>query len=307
MIIKRKSKINKNKTKYVSRYTNINKTKLKNKSKPESINVYAKNMRYMIDDVEHKKLLTQLSNTLGENQWLKVSKDKYEPKIHSDKIATFGLKPKGSWYSKGEWLFHDTNCCNLDNEIILIEVDYSRIYRITGKEPYKSPIINSVYKKTLKSFAKDYGTLFHKNRCGLDIDVIINDKINAETKNKLKNICKTNKSKTKCNNKKDQCQWESESYIYNLGKLYKKYDGFSIYPYPELELMEKKSVYKSLEMYDVSSLVLWNHTPVIKHYNLGTIREIIKDAGVKGKLTKEYDSYLSVFIPKLIEKIKELK
>lgn len=303
MIIKRKSKINKNKTKYVSRHIFKNNSK----SKPESINVYAKNMRYMIDNVEHKKLLTQLSNTLGENQWLKVSKDKYEPKIHNKQDKMFDFKPKGSWYSKGEWLFHDMNCCNLDNEIILIEVDYSRIYRITGKEPYKSPITNSVYKKTLKSFAKDYGTLFHKNRCGLDIDVIINDKINSETKNKLKNICRTNKSKTKCNNKKNQCQWESESYIYNWGKLYNKYDGFAIYPYPELELMEKKSVYNSLEWYDVSSLVLWNHEPVIKHYNLGTIREIIKETGVKGKLSKEYDSYLSVFIPKLIEKIKELK
>ena len=28
----------------------------------------------MIDDVEHKKLLTQLSNTLSDNKWLKVSK-----------------------------------------------------------------------------------------------------------------------------------------------------------------------------------------------------------------------------------------
>jgi hypothetical protein len=149
--------------------------------------------------------------------------------------------------------------------------------------------------------------LYRKAKCEIDIDIDIDSKINNKDKNEKKNICKVINSKTKCNNKKDQCQWVRSFYAYKWETFYNKYDGFTIYPYPEFEMMEKHEEYMPLELYDVSSLVLWNHTPVIKHYNLGTIREIIKEAGVKGKLTKEYDSYLSVFIPKLIEKIKELK
>ena len=37
-------------------------------------------------------------------------------------------------------------CCNLDWKIIFIEVDYKTISRITGKEPYKSPLTNKEYK-----------------------------------------------------------------------------------------------------------------------------------------------------------------
>jgi hypothetical protein len=217
-----------------------------------------------------------------------------------------GFKPIGSYYSKGEWLFHEDNCCNLDNEIILIEVDYSSIYRITGKEPYKSPITNSVYNKTLKSFVKEYGIKYNSGRCTVHID-ISNNNINDKSKDIYKNNCKDIKTKTKCNNKINKCEWFNGYYRYKWSNLYNKYNGFTIYPYPEFEMMEKHEEYMPLESYNVSSLVLWNHTPVIKHHNLGTIKEIIKEAGVKGKLTKEYDSYLAVFIPKLIKKIKELK
>lgn len=305
MIIK--SKINKNKTKYVSRYTNKN--KLKTKSKTNSINVYAKNMRYMVDDVEHKKLLTQLSNTLSENQWLKVSKDKYEPKKHIIKSKGNNysdFKPRGSYYSKGGWIFHEDMCCNLDDEIILIEVDYSRIYRITGKEPYKSPITNSVYKTKLKSFVKDYGRMLGNDRCEIGIHIDDNISMNKEKKKEINNICKINKTEKNCRNNK-KCYWHKSFKVFNWGKIYNNYNGFVFYPHPEMELMKNSKDYLVFWSFDVESLVLWDHTPVIKHHNLGTIREIIKEAGVKGKLTKEYDSYLSVFIPKLIEKITELK
>jgi len=176
-------------------------TKKVSRHKKEKINVYAKNMRYM--DSNLKGLLSDLSNSLHENQWLKVSKDKYTPINHIDKSlhkikSSSSFKPIGSYYSKGGWIFHEDMCCNLDYEIILIEVDYNTIYRITGKEPFKSPEKNTIYKNSLETFIDKYGVLFGKNKC---VARYVED--NKKTKNK--NICKTIKNKEECNALSDEC------------------------------------------------------------------------------------------------------
>ena len=79
-------------------------------------------------------------------------------------------------------------------------------------------------------------------------------------------------------------------------------------------LIQKKKLLESYNQeafafyaYDVETLVLWNHKPVIKYYNLGKIKDIIRESGIKGKLTKTSSDYYKTFIPKLIDKIKQTK
>ena len=104
--------------------------------KTKKINVYGKQIYYMRNNSDsNKHLITQLTTTLKENQWIKVSNGKYTPINHNINRLKSYYKPNGSYYSKGGWLFHEV-CCDLDKEIILIDVDYSDIYRITGKTPY---------------------------------------------------------------------------------------------------------------------------------------------------------------------------
>ena len=359
-----------NKTKRVSK--SVSRTKKRKVIKPYKINVYAKNMIYMNNIYmnkiymnknntnnsndkstydenkdKHKILLSQLTEALGENQWLKYSKDKYKPIQHIDKnkINTkhysnyINDKPNGSYYSKGSWLFHQDNCCELDHEIIFIEVDYKTIKCITGKDPYKSPIKNSIYKNTFLNFMDKYGVdNIMKDSClpsCFDYDTkdecnkpntscrwkAYKDKDNKSTKGKCieTTSCRQFTTPKKCNNNKDyNCIFVEGYKLVHWGKLYKNYNGFAIYPYPENEMLNKLKknsfIYK---LYDVETLVLWDHAPVIKHHNLGTIREILKETGLTDKDIKDkykdvkdkYDTFnyfYKYFIPKLIEKINKI-
>jgi hypothetical protein len=347
--------------KYTNKKNNKHKSqkKTKHNTKPYKINVYAKNMRYMetndpgtsngtskstydINKDKYKILLSKLTEALGENQWLKYSDDKYKPIQHIDKtkINTTkqyykGFKPQGSYYSKGGWLFHQDNCCKLDKEIIFIEVDYKTIYRITGKEPFKSPIKNSIYKNTLSEFMNKYGVNYGKDKC-----VPFDDCFDYDTKDECNNSktsciwdskktkgnecvinkyrkdsCSKLKTEKKCKNTKNnkntkRCLFIHSYKIINWSDLYKNYNGFAIYPYPEYKMMtsmKNRSDLFSFIMYDVETLVLWDHTPVIKHHNFGTIRDILKDSGITDKDIKNNDDNLSYFyehfIQQLIKKI----
>jgi len=265
------------------------------------INVYAQNMKYMNE--KYKYLLSELTNTLKINQWLKVSNEKYNPINHINnfdikhKTKYQGFKPVGSYYSKGGWLFHEDVCCKLDNEIILIEVDYNTIYSITGDNPFNSPIEDKKYKDALDSFTNKYGKPFGKDKCKEDKTLV----------NKTKVKCNMIKKQSEC---KNNCYWESKYKIFDWGSLYKKYDGFAIYPYPEKELIKSSENNFAFNTYDVETLVLWNHKPVIKYYNLGKISDIIHDSDIKINIHKKYNNYsdyIDKFIPKLIQKIQNIK
>ena len=330
----------KTKKKDVSR-TKHKSQKLQNTKKPYKINVYAKNMRYMYTNEtnpthnngtpidsnkdKYKVLLSKLAEVLGENQWLKYSKDKYKPLQHSDKNKInsknynhyIGHKPIGSYYSKGGWLFHEDMCCNLDWEIIFIEVDYKTIYRITGKTLFNSPITNKVYKNNVEEFITNYGVDFGKDKC-MPLNECWKKGECIKNKNKI-DSCSKIKSETKCkNNKTSKCYFSYKYKLIHWGKLYKKYDGFAIYPYPDIKMITNKKTRQNYNIfmgYDVETLVLWDHTPVIKYHNLGTIRDIIEDTGVKLKkhnnnntnnvYTMGYDNYKE-FIETLIKKINNI-
>ena len=282
------------------------KIKTKTKTKINNINVYGHHTYYMRNDSNsNKMLISQLTNVLKENQWLKVSYEKYKPIKQNNPKSYF--KPQGSYYSKGGWLFHEV-CCNLDNEIILIEVDYSTIYRITGKTPYTQTNSNSVYKQNMNKFINTYGTKLNKYSCDIKNDFFFNSKKHNSKKhnNKIEQIkCDSYKEKNKCvSNRK--CKWNKMFKTFKYP--YKTHNGFAIYPLPSYKWLHKKImdrlVFNSL---DVETLVLWNHKPVIKHYNLGTIREIIGDNidnNIDNK-TKEND-FTTYLIPKLIEIVNKI-
>ena len=281
--------------------------------KTKKINVYGKQTYYMRNKSDsNKHLITQLTTTLKENQWIKVSGDKYKPINHNiDKLKSY-YKPSGTYYSKGGWLFHEV-CCDLDKEIILIDVDYSDIYRITGKTPYTQTNSNSVYKQNMNQFIESYGSKMDKywcrtnNKFSNSINInntnINSTKITKKKTNKKQKNCYNYRNKNKClSNKK--CEWAKMFRTFNYP--YKKYSGIAIYPLPSYKWLHTKFNERLIfNSFDVETLVLWNHKPVIKHYNLGTIREIIGklDNINNNKISEDFTKYL---IPKLIEIINKI-
>ena len=259
----------------------------------------------------NKKLISELTNTLKENQWIKVSSIKYENFINRKITQQSNLKPEGTYYSKGGWLFHEI-CCNLDDEIIMIEVDSKNIYRITGESPYKDTNTNSVYTKKIDNFIKTYGPKKDKYWCSTNTKYIdmkyidmsfFKKKNNNKSSNKnntRKNItCDTHNAKNKCISNKN-CEWIKQIKLFKYP--YKTHSGFAIYPLPSYKWLSNNFIEKlAFSSYDVETLVLWNHEPVIKYYNLGTIREII--GNLNAKQGSDFTKYL---VPKLIDKIEDI-
>ena len=288
---------------------------------------------------KNKILLSKLTNALKENQWLKVSKDKYKPVNFFEKNEMknhIDFKPVGSYYSKGSWLFHNDMCCNIEDEIVLIEVDYKTVYKITGKELFKSPMTNSVYENSLLDFTNKYGIMqkFYENDCNPSTGCFeyrtkgncnqpkTSCKWKSNSKSKSNNnisnddedgqcietnSCSQLKTEKDCkNNKTYNCYYTPNYKLINWSKLYNKYNGFTIYPYPEKKMLDK--FYKDtflFKSYDVETLVLWNHEPVIKYHNLGTIKKILLESGLTEQKIKDksFQDFYKNFIKKLIEKI----
>jgi hypothetical protein len=271
--------------------------------KTHKINVYGQHTYYMRNNSDSNKLLiSQLTNVLKENQWIKVSNEKYK-KMTPHKITNQGdFKPQGAYYSKGGWLFHDV-CCNLDNQIILIEVDYSNIYKITGKTPYTQTNSNSVYKKNMNEFINKYGETVKYWCSNKNTNINNTNSKTNNIKNKKKNInCYSYRDKNKCiSNKK--CKWDKAFRTFKYP--YKTHSGLAIYPLPSYKWLHTNFNDKLVfNTYDVETLVLWNHEPVIKHHNLGSIRDIIGNIHNLNKNNEnDFTTYL---IPKLIEMINKI-
>ena len=208
----------------------------------DKYNIYASHFQHYSGDNnksinKQKKLLNKLSNSLLDNQWIRISNIDTNinininlniDKILTDKKYYISLKPYGIWLSKGEWLFHII-CCYPDSYISLVEVDYSKIYRISNKIPnnYK---IDKYYINKLEKFHKSYMTTN-----GIDIDKRLIQVIN----------------------------WKH---------IYQNYNGFAIYP---LQIKTNKYILEYLLTYDVSSLVIWNSDSIIKQYTLCKISDYI--------------------------------
>ena len=306
------------------------KTKKTIKKRNKKLNIYAKNFRF-IDDDKDRKHLSKLTNFLADNEWLKVSKEKYHDFTIDKKIFKNNMSMKPgyvSWFSKGSWLFHDIGH-NIDKEIIYITVDYKNIYKIANKSPYSELSSNDDYKSKLSTFNKKYiipykatrNRLVHKEdlfsacnwiesqkMCGYK-KTKKNNNNNNENKSKWysENNCiwvkKKNECKFRhCSKKKDDCVISYNSQIYNWSNFLKEYDGFAIYPMMTLKEMENIQNHHGFDGWDVETLVLSNSEPIIKHHNLGTIRELLN-------ITKKDNDRInySKLVSKLIQKINEVR
>ena len=231
------------------------------RKKPPSRNIYTNHFHHMGSSAEKSKLV-ELTNLLKDNQWLKVAytdPDEFNLTRHNTSCANSKSfradKPPGTWYSKGEWIFHDMNETLFDPDstdnndkieryISLVEVDYSKIYRITNSTP-SNEHLDAGYWKSLKTFESKY--------------------------------CKNTKLE------KSTTKW----FIPDWKEICSKYHGFAIYPFPPYEYMVKfneamknnpnnhLSWMHFLISWDVSSLVIWNMNDVIlKSHNLGSVKEI---------------------------------
>lgn len=315
----------------------------KTKKTNKKLNIYAKNFDYIYED-KNRKYLSKLTNFLADNEWLKVSKEKYQDftidkKIFNDKDVISYMNSKKpshvSWFSKGSWLFHEDMCCKIDDEIIYITVDYTNIYKITNKSPYSNLSSNDDYKSKLSKFNKKYivkskttrNRLIHKEDKYASCNWIVLEKMCGYKKTKKnnnenswgppENDCKWDKKKKECkfkpcSKKRDDCITLYNSQIYNWSKLLKDYDGFAIYPMMTVEEMEKIQNHLGFLDWDVESLVLSNDAPIITHHNLGSVRELLNITKKEEKEKKENkfgfaDINYSKLVSKLIQKINQVR
>jgi len=256
------------------------KSKSKSKKKTKKCNVYTREFKYYNNNLD---LLTQISSTLKPNQWIilmdkpfKLSSIK-KTKLNKNNKEYDPQKPYGSWFSKGDGLFHDFNILKPNQYITIVEVDYEQLYCIKNKDPEYNGL-NSHYKSKMTSFLKKY----------------------------------RRKTKHKSTKHKDFPQYDDftfESYVIKWHELYNKYNGFCLFPYQEpiyneINRKQKKFVSKFPNGWDVTSLVLWNKKSIVKHYNLGTIKDIIKSKSKsKKEITKKQKQ---LFINNLIKQIKTI-
>lgn len=297
----------------------------------KKLNVYAKTFRFIEYD-KNRKHLSKLTNFLADNEWLKVSNDKYKDFTTDKKIFNnqeiinrmIGFKPGYvSWFSKGSWLFHDIGL-NIDKELIYITVDYKNIYKIANKSPYSDLMSNDQYKSQLSKFNKKYiipsnmtktrlvrkedkfsscNWMSTQKECTNSNSSILrelNDNI------KWKRVCKWNNKKNKCefrrcSKKKDDCVPLYNAQFYNWAKLLKKYDGFAIYPMMNLKEMEEIQHHHGFDTWDVETLVLSNSTPITHHHNLGTIRELLNIPKKDSDKEINYSKLVSILIKKISE------
>jgi hypothetical protein len=302
--------------------------------KTKKLNVYAKNFGFIINKKAIYPLST-LTNFLADNEWLKLSDEKYydfgDKKIFDNKTLEnkmTSLKPyNGSWFSKGSWLFHEINYEDDENmihdkEIIYITVDYKNIFKINNKSPYSDLMSNDQYKSQLSKFNKKYIAKKPRNKLVPKGDKysFCNFKSTKEMCNKKKTInslprftnfkesrCKWNNKTKKCNylpctKKMNDCETIYDYPFYNWFKFLQKYDGIAIYPMMTLEEMEKIENHHGFSTWDVESLFLSNSTPIIHHHNLGTIRELLN-------ISKDSDKEInySKLVSKIIKKISEIR
>lgn len=266
------------------------------------LNIYAKNLRMYRNDYDtFKFLLHRLTSNLPRDIWIKVSDEpitiKYLESIYKKidshinnmrkqgKPITSFLKPYGSWFSRGEWLFHD-NCCNPAQHISLIRVNpKAQFYSITGdkidskdkgkedgKPRFTDPgTINENYMKRFKRLQRKYQVEFNKFNCGTSIDV---DFSNSTNKKNTMAKCLNKKTKKKCNNDPD-CIWYKEVDLYQWLRMAEDgYHGFILDPYPSWkQLQQIDSI--SLDTFDVSSLVIWHQKAMSDYSNLGTVGSIM--------------------------------
>jgi hypothetical protein len=139
---------------------------------------------------------------------------------------------------------------DLNQHITIIEVDYSQLYCIKNKDTEYDGF-DKYYNKKMTSFLKQYRT-------------------------------KITNQPTKSDLFPEYDDYSFQYYVVKWFKLYKKYNGFCLFPFREpkynLDLNKKKKmiITEFPAGWDVSSLVLWNKKSIIKHYNLGKIKDIIK-------------------------------
>ena len=278
-----------------------------NKKLDDKLNIYAQNMHYI--EPENKKYLSELTDFLNDNEWLKISKtpfnieyfDKFN-RLKNINVKNYnkylGLKPDGVWFSKGGWLFHEDMCCNIDNYIIIAQIDYSNTYNITGSNRFNNPMNNKKYISSIRKFDKIYNGKIMMRECIPKYTKSTNaTKSSKHKKTSNKINCRTIKTLKKCNKYSQLCQWFEGFNFYSWAKLYKEYDGFSLYPYMSKEFMLNIQKHLTFTSWDVESLVLWSAKPIIKYKTLGTIKDIIND--------KNIDKNNPLFYSKLVEKLKE--
>ena len=129
-------------------------------------NIYANNFKYYSNEYnieKYKKLLTKLTNSLLDNQWLRISyyslnEELKNPPSNYIKYIKTCFKPLGLWFSKGDWLFHSISEKNINTRITLVEINYNDIYKVTNKIP-NNYIIDKYFLKKLNFFKKKYSIL----------------------------------------------------------------------------------------------------------------------------------------------------
>lgn len=215
-----------------------------------------------------RKIITMLKP----NQWLRIGHSRNEDlniTKNFDKEQNIDMKPENSiWYSKGDWIFFDEDiCCEPDDWLSIIEVDYSRILVLTTKEDYLE---------------------FEKHYCIYT------------TKKHNKQYNKQHSKKTTKNKVSNRTQKRICSYKIQWNKVAKNYDGLAIIPNPRQFFPVINKDYEShlwLKTFDVCSLAIWRQTdskPITKHFTIGQLQNLFTKKDIHNQTSKYCNDLIKI-------------
>ena len=137
----------------------VSATRLLSSVKP---NIYARNFRFADNENIAYDGITRITQALKPTQWLRVTSTRKEDGYKYKQGIS--LKPKGLWYSKGEWLFHDIHGENGvgidDTYLVLIEINPDSVYEIRNRSDAANKL-NNMYDAKYEQFIKDYVSYFN--------------------------------------------------------------------------------------------------------------------------------------------------
>lgn len=162
------SKYYKKYKKYKMKYLNFKGEKESNNGDDKikkNIHKIAKSEKYVCayfvktkKDFEYKKYkncrkhIHKLATSLKPNQWINISMYPFSnKKIKDEKPTNKDFKPRGVYFSKGGWLFHDLGILNKDAYINIASIDHSSIKIISTMDEALKFTDKYGYKKTSKT------------------------------------------------------------------------------------------------------------------------------------------------------------
>lgn len=202
---------------------------------------------------DFRKYINKIALALKPNQWIQTSSAKFKKAKPEDCFIESGMKPSqcSTYFSKGDWIFSEANAI-FNKYVNMIEVDYTDIALITNLDEASEFTKKYMYEyKVSKKDIETYPELF--NTIELQESTLINwEKVRKDYPDGIAIIP---------NNTSVDIEWY--------------YDD---HPDPKRSLAW-------LQIFDVSTLILWNHNCILNYKTILNTKNYIGLDDFKNKKT----------------------